>query len=78
VKLLDFGLAKIKKPVAVAQETFTMAQTSPGADPGERCCTCRRSCQQSQPVNLLRHVRFTSGQAGGRDFAWSSCRSRPG
>jgi len=30
VKLLDFGLAKIDKPVAVAQETVTMALTSQG------------------------------------------------
>ena len=30
VKLLDFGLAKIEKPVAVAQETVTMALTSQG------------------------------------------------
>src|SRR5579864_2051362 len=30
VKLLDFGLAKIEKPVAVAQETVTMALTSEG------------------------------------------------
>ena len=30
VKLLDFGLAKIDKPVAIAQETVTMALTSQG------------------------------------------------
>ena len=30
IKLLDFGLAKIDKPVAVAQETVTMALTSQG------------------------------------------------
>jgi eukaryotic-like serine/threonine-protein kinase len=30
VKLLDFGLAKIDKPVAVAQDTVTMALTSQG------------------------------------------------
>lgn len=30
IKLLDFGLAKIEKPVAVAQETVTMALTSQG------------------------------------------------
>src|SRR3984893_13301339 len=30
VKLLDFGLAKFEKPVAVAQETMTMALTSQG------------------------------------------------
>jgi serine/threonine-protein kinase len=30
VKLLDFGLAKIEKPVAVAQETVTIALTSQG------------------------------------------------
>ena len=30
VKLLDFGLAKIDKPVAVSQETVTMALTSQG------------------------------------------------
>jgi serine/threonine protein kinase/Tol biopolymer transport system component len=30
IKLLDFGLAKIDKPVAIAQETVTMALTSQG------------------------------------------------
>ena len=30
IKLLDFGLAKIDKPIAVAQETVTMALTSQG------------------------------------------------
>jgi serine/threonine protein kinase len=30
VKLLDFGLAKIEKPAAIAQETVTMALTSQG------------------------------------------------
>lgn len=30
VKLLDFGLAKIETPVAIAQETVTMALTSQG------------------------------------------------